>query len=244
MLVIGSTLLSLSPVKAQIISGHDQLLWLDPTKGVGTTTDQWENVFITAWEDQSGNNKTAWGQLGAPYAPKLELGGINGLPSGRISTGGGSGVLVVDQSFRLPNSFSLFMVVDLASNADQALITTGSTQLLNNQLPGTGWIGDNAVILSLTYNEGVVTYYRNGTLVDTVSVTIENENVQIGGIWEAGALLSELIVYEGVLGMSDLHLVNAYLGERYDIAVIPEPATTALLGGGLLLLASRYIRNR
>ncbi len=248
LVALSAALLPALPIQGQVIPGHAQLLWYDASRGT-SVQNTWGNAFIMEWQDQSGNAHTAWGGLASlPYPLIYEPNGINGLPSAHFQVDGGAGSLVIDpfSPFRLPSSFSVFAVVDLDSNGQQSLLSTSNGNILDNVLPGVGWIGDTAAVISMVYQDGTASYYRNGELVNSIVLTIPDGDLWLGGIWQAGGLLSEIVIYNGPLDSAEQASVNSYLGGRYgiEVEVVPEPTALALLGGGFLLAAFYSHRAR
>lgn len=112
--------------------------------------------------------------------------------------------------------------------ADQSVIW--SDLWINGTSVGAGNGGWTAVptdyhVMTLTVQDG----WGTDVTINQIASSIDSNYV-----W--GMDIAELLVYDQFLSNSDMVQVTQYLGDKYGIAVVPEPATIVLFGLGACLL--------
>ena len=80
----------------------------------------------------------------------------------------------------------------------------------------------------------------NTSPTDSNEVRI-GSNMADGQMWDG--YIAEFIVYDRVLTDAEMFEVGSYLGDKYDLAYIPEPSTYALVFGAAGLLLAGFLRR-
>ncbi len=266
------------------------VLWLDADDldGDGLSEDAGESgqsghVFVWA-------NKGRGPDAVAGRHPNLVLGGMNGLPVVRFNPEGNqSDYLRIGSLKSAPTDYSAFLVISPESpqtNANEYFMdSSGGTirsivawSIFGNgpaYLDGNGdWHQTTAsnlfapqvlaFNLSSTSDSSIV---RNGTSLPLNDASYTPTTLDGLGFPRAGSNtanftgdFAEFIIFDRALNQRDLRNVNAYLGEKWGLAVsgggsafrgfqlvsgLPEPSTWVLLIGVLVSLAfGQRLRSR
>jgi hypothetical protein len=153
------------------------------------------------------------------------------------------------------------------ANPDQVIVNaTYQDQLFYTHGKGNDYIGANAP-LGFAGSAHVLTFERNGGTgildVDGVaqdttgspgfstSLTASSGTLAVGGVFQnstKGQLfngdVAEVIVFNTALSGSDVQTVEQYLGNKYNISVVPEPSQYATVFGLLCVGGAVFLKRR
>lgn len=234
-LVVLATLLLAAPARAAtdpaLTAGLQ--LWLRADAGAVSSGGK-----VLTWVDQSGNNNHAFPTT-SYYQPTLVNGALHGLPVVRFD---GGQLLMLSNPVSVQN-FTIFVVGKNRQpdesfgmilgpqgwGANNQLRWENSSEVLmvglGNNLPiTTSWVGNTRVYHALTvrYGGGVLSFYRDGNLVSSHTVTTSGPwtFAEIGAWFSSYFLtgdIAEILVYDSGLADYERTTINNYLKLKYQL---------------------------
>jgi hypothetical protein len=236
--------------------------WYMADRGIresdGTLAEDGEGVVV--WEDQSGNGRDLDRIVGT--APNLETDELNGQPvvefnnNGAIwddstSWGNISQANTVFVVTRVDSAGTGDYVFDSSSSAGRNALFAGQSSNLTDWQVFAGNVMDSEPyetglyqVHSVTFDGDMSSHFIDGGLaaygdVGSQSLAGLILGARFSGTVQLDGAIAEVIVYDGALGYQDRIAVEQYLGAKYGIPIVPEPASVALLGLGVLGLLLR-----
>ncbi len=212
-------------------------LWLKADSITGLTDGQ----SVTSWSDSSGNNHTATATQPISRPPTYySTAGSGSMPTVRFTNSPMQVMVPVSSSTptyifivsEMPGTGRSYLFDGISSDTyRQRFFQEASTVVV--QRGGTGdntspsAVSASTAIFTVVFNGASSAFYRNGTLVDDGNVGASGQyGFTLGAAYNdlnwANVDISEFIVYNGTMTTDDIHKVETYLGDKYDIAVATE----------------------
>lgn len=212
-------------------------LWLKADSITGLTDGQ----SVTSWSDSSGNNHTATATQPISRPPTYySTAGSGSMPTVRfvnspmqvmvpVSSSTPTYIFIVSE---MPGTGRSYLFDGISNDTyRQRFFQEASTVVV--QRGGTGdntspsAVSASTAIFTVVFNGASSAFYRNGTLVDDGNVGASGQyGFTLGAAYNdlnwANVDISEFIVYNGTMTTDDIHKVETYLGDKYDIAVATE----------------------
>jgi hypothetical protein len=247
-----------SAVAALPATGANVLLHLD-----ASSVGQADGTPVATWTSTVGPGDMI---SKGGETPTYKTNQINGLPVVSLNSNNNDQWMTLNDGLNdvwCNDAYTAFVVGTLTSASVTSYIFMGETDERIRYDPGKMYWGDgiggkydftdtsNAHIHSWVFGDAV---YLDGADTGTTWTGPLTKGQSLGGKrykpWldpptgptntEVDFDYAEVILYDGALTAAERNAVTMYLGDKYDIAAVPEPATMMLFGlGGLALLRKR-----
>lgn len=256
---------------AQLAVTNGLQLWLDANDATTLTMSGGE---VTQWNDKSGNNHhaVALDPAKRPQLNYDVIGGRPALAFDRdqLTVAGGLPIGAGDERtmFFVFDYDTLTQNSELFGTGTDAMIDVGTHQpgfppprdeRLRLRQGGDNFYTEagtlplgSHILTVLADADGTRAWTADGLLIDDPGFfqhfNLDGANLGIGGANFSGREfigdLAEVLVYDRALGLDEINLVGAYLGEKYSLAFtpVPEPGRALLGVIGLLVLLLRRRR--
>ena len=247
-----------SAVAALPATGANVLLHLD-----ASSVGQADGTPVTLWPSLAGPGD----MITKGGSPTYKTNQINGLPVVSLDSAANDEWMTLNDGLSdvwCDDAYTVFIAGKLTSAAVTSYIFMGGTDERLRYDPGTMyWDGNPAMGYSFndtanahihSWVAGEMSYLDGASAGSLAWAGPLTHGQSLGGKrykpWldpvegptntEVDFDYAELIVFDGILTEAERNAVTMYLGSKFDIHVVPEPATIMLLGlGGLALLRKR-----
>ncbi len=212
-------------------------LWLKADAITGLTDGQ----SVTSWSDSSGNNHTATATQPISRPPTYySTAGSGSMPTVRFTNSPMQVMVPVSSSTptyifivsEMPDTGRSYLFDGISSDtyrqrffqeASKVVVQRGSSA--DNTSPSA--VSASTAIFTVVFNGASSAFYRNGTLLDDGNVGSSGQyGYTLGAAYNdanwANVDISEFIVYNGTMTTDDIHKVETYLGDKYNITVANE----------------------